>query len=315
MSFKKIDKEFCLTDESVNVYGYRLLTSGLQLKRFNPAIGYLMHNREQGVAVRWEDFRIDADRLYAKPVVNTTRFPDLVAEIEAGFYSAASVGKIVALEMDFDEKLMLDGQTGPTVTKWFPRESSIVDIPGNYSALAQLYDESDNILHDLNDRETFKNIKDVTKMNEINFTAEHLVLLDLADNATGNQITTRLKDLVDKAKKADKAESDLADLQAKVAKSEIADIIQKGKEAKKLTNELADKLTRDYEKNPEGLKDLVDSMPAQQLITENLGDNNIPSNLPEKYKGKTFNDLYVSGDLADLKANYPDYYQHLKEKK
>jgi len=59
--FKKIDKEFCLTDDSVNVYGYRLLTSGLLMDEVkkNP-IGFKMHNRDNGVVVRWEDFRTEA---------------------------------------------------------------------------------------------------------------------------------------------------------------------------------------------------------------------------------------------------------------
>ena len=39
----KVGKEFLLTDDSVNCYGYRLLTSGLILEKFNPPIGFFMH--------------------------------------------------------------------------------------------------------------------------------------------------------------------------------------------------------------------------------------------------------------------------------
>ena len=141
---KKVEKEFCLTDNSVNVYGYRLLTEGLELERFNPPIGYLMHERDKGVAVRWEDFRLDGDKLYAKPVINDRDFPQLAQLIEDGFYNAASVGHIVVLEWSDDEKMKIVGQSDVTVTKWFPRECSIVDIPGNYNAIAQLYDENDS---------------------------------------------------------------------------------------------------------------------------------------------------------------------------
>ena len=83
---KKIDREFLLTDDSVNCYGYRLLTSGLQLDRFDPPIGFFMHEREQGVAVRWEDLTVRDNALYGKPVVDDSRFPDLVKQIEDGFY-------------------------------------------------------------------------------------------------------------------------------------------------------------------------------------------------------------------------------------
>ena len=156
MAYKKINKEFCLSDDSVNVYGYRLLTSGLLLERFKPAIGFLMHDRESGIAVRWEDIRTEGGKVFAKPVVNTTKFPNLYQEIEDGFYAAASVGHIVAVELTDDPKYKLEGQTGPTVTKWFPRECSIVDIPGNYNAIAKLYDDKDNVLRDLSDNFSLK---------------------------------------------------------------------------------------------------------------------------------------------------------------
>ena len=309
MNFKKIDKEFCLTDETVNVYGYRLLTSGLQLDRFKPAIGFLMHDRDAGVAVKWEDFRIDGDKLYAKPLVNTSRFPVLADEIEAGFYSAASVGKIVALELSDDVSLMLDGQTGPTVTKWFFRESSIVDIPGNYGALAQLYDEKDNVLQDLSDNKNQK----PNFMSKIEFTAEQLLLLDLADNATGVQITARLKDLADKAKRTETAEKELADLKAATMENEVKSILKGGMDANKLSKELADTLGKDYAGNPAGLKSLVDAMPAQTRVTGEAAGGGI--GIPEKYVGKTLNDLYLSGELEDVKKNYLDYYNQLKENK
>ena len=149
----KVDKEFLLTDETVNCYGYRLLTSGLQLARFEPPIGFFMHNREQGVAVKWEDLVVRDGALYGKPVVDEIRFPDLPQQIMDGFYAAASVGHIVALEWSDEPNMKLEGQTGPTVTKWFPRECSIVDIPGNYNAVAQnkLFDEGGNVLLDLSD--------------------------------------------------------------------------------------------------------------------------------------------------------------------
>lgn len=305
MANEKINKEFCLTDDSVNVYGYRLLTAGLLLERFKPAIGFLMHNREKGVAVKWTDFRTDGDKLYAKPTVNTKLFPDLAEQIEAGFYDAASIGKIVALELSDDENLKIDGQTGPTVTKWFPREASIVDIPGNYNAIAQLYDELDNVIRDLSDNKNNKNQNQIS-MNKLELTAEQIAQLNLKDDATPEQLGEVLNDLVEKAGKAEAAEKALADLKAETAKKEIEAILEKGQAERKLTKELADTLAEDYKGNPEGLKKVVDSMPVQNLVST-TGD------VPEEFKGKTFGELYAAGKLEDLKAKYPDYYQQLKE--
>lgn len=301
MSYKKIDKEFCLTDDSVNVYGYRCLTNGLQLERFAPPIGFLMHDREGGVAVKWEDFRIDGGKLFAKPLVNTARYPQLAGEIEAGFYQGASIGKIVALETSDEAKYKLEGQTGVTVLKWFPRECSIVDIPGNYSALAQLYDDKDNLLLDLSDQ------LNNNKMETIALTPGDLKLLDLADNATGAVITARLQALVDKATKADTLEKEISELKSGIDADKVSGIIAKGLADKKLTQELADKLKTDYAGKSGELQALVDALPAQTLVT-----GKIEGEVPEKWKGKTFADLYYSGELQDLKKECPEYYEELK---
>lgn len=304
MAYEKIDIEFCLSDDTVNVYGYRMLTSGFDLERFRPPIGYLMHDRDKGVALRWEDFRVSDGKLYAKPVVNTTTFPDLVGLIRDGFYAAASVGKIVAIEMSDDDKYRLEGQSGPTVLKWFPRECSIVDIPGNYSALAQLYDESDNVLRDLSDARDLK--PNNKKMEKEEWTPADLALLDLADGATGANIRVALKNLADRARRCDTAETALADLRKEVSKDKVAAMLAKGLADRKLTQAMSDKLGTDYAERPTELQALIDTLPAQTLITSQLND------VPSKYAGKTWHDLYLSGELADVKKSYPDLYDKLK---
>lgn len=294
MAFKKIDREFCLTDDSVNVYGYRLLTSGLKLDRFNPPIGFLMHERERGIAVRWEDFRFEEGRLYAKPVVNETSFPELAQQIEDGFYAAASVGHIVAVAMTEDFASKLEGQTGPTVTEWFPRECSIVDIPGNYNAIARLYDEADNLLHDLSDNLT---------MEKQEFNVAALGLPGLSAEAGIEEAASAVKSLVDRAEAAEK---ELEELKAAGMAARVQDLLDKGIGAGKLTRLSADILKDTYGNDPEGLQKLIDSMPAAPTIHSCLS-----SDLPEAYRGKSYRELYLTGELADVKVNYPEYYEQL----
>lgn len=310
MPFQKIDKEFCLTDNSVNVYGYRLLTEGLQLERFKPAIGFLMHDRSKGVAVKWEDFRLEGDKLFAKPVVNSNLFPDLAAQIEDGFYGCASVGHIVALEISEKEALRAPGQTGVTVTKWFPRECSIVDIGGNFNAIAKLYDETDNVLQDLS-AQTQSNNQNQNQMNES--LKAILVLLNLKAETTNDELNIVLQNLQAKAAKSDVLEKELSDLKASQCAEKINSITEKGIAERKLTVEVAAQLKKDYANNPEGLKALVDAMKPQELITSKPG--NVPDNLPEKYKGKTYQQLYVSGELTEVKKNFPEYFETLKSQK
>ena len=310
MAYKKVNKEFCLTDDSVNVYGYRLLTSGLQLERFTPPIGFLMHVRERGVAVRWEDFRTEGGKLFARPVVNESLFPDLAKQIEDGFYSAASVGHIVALEVSDDPVDKLEGQTGVTVKKWFPRECSIVDIPGNYNAIACLYDENDSILHDLSSNyqpDGFMPSKNHNNMDKRMISVSDLNLPNLSSEATVEEVHVALKDLMAKAERSSALEQELNELKATFSKERVRTIVERGMAEHRLTKELADKLSADYASNPEGLQVLVDAMPAQQRVVEKLSDN-----IPEKFKGKTFRELYMSGEWEEVKAKYPAYAETLK---
>ncbi len=314
--FKKIDKEFCITDNSVNVYKYRCLTDGLQLDEVkkNP-IGYHMHNREKGVVVRWEDFRQDGDKVFAKPVINLSH-PEgqsIADQVESGFLNAASVGKIVVLEASNDPKLKLQGQTKPTVTKWFPREISLVDIPGNYNALANLYDKDDNELN-LSDLEIFTNMS----KNAID-AAKILAALNLSDDAAENEALEAIQNLIDKADKADEykdlldvKESELKDLKAESIKKDVKSILEKGQADKKLTNELSAKLEKDYAGNPSGLQDLVDTLPAQVSVNAEIqdGDKELA-----KFEGKSWDDLYSSDELETVRTKYPDLYTKLKDEK
>jgi hypothetical protein len=99
--YKKINRQYVLSDSTVNEYGFRLLTAGYQLASFqkNP-IGYYMHRREDGIVVKWEDLCVDDDKIVGTPVVNLSngRGEQTCDEAENGFLNAASVGHIVVLE-------------------------------------------------------------------------------------------------------------------------------------------------------------------------------------------------------------------------
>jgi hypothetical protein len=322
--FKKIEKEFCLTDDSVNVYGYRLLTSGLLMDEVkkNP-IGFKMHNRDNGVVVRWEDFRLSDDKVYAKPVINLShpQGETIVSEIENGFLNAASVGRIVCLDASDDKELMLPGQTGLTITEWFPREISLVDIPGNYNALANLFDINDNELN-LADFVKPKN----NNMKKIILSTAMLGLLCLSDNSSDDDANKALEDLIDKANKvpglekdlADKTtaltakEKELSDLQTAGVAKEVQDLLAKGETDKKLTKEVSAKLGLSFATDPKGLKDLIDAMPAQTLITDQLADK---SKTAEAFAGKKWDDLYASNQLEGVRTQLPDLYEKLRKER
>jgi hypothetical protein len=301
---KKIDKEFLLTDSSVNSYGFRLLTSGYLMDEYkkNP-IGYIMHAREQGVLLKWDDLRVDGDKVYGKPVINMShpRAEQTVDEIENGFLNAASLGHFVVLEYSNDDSLKLPNQTGPTVTKWFNRECSLVDIPGNFNAL-KLFDKDENEI----------NLADFSKpklfnMKQILFTGVQLAAMNLKAEASETEVATAFNDLVAKAAKADALQSQLNDLHAQVSKDKVEGILAAALAAGKITKEASDKLKVDYAKNPDGLKNLVDTMPAYKSVTDTLkGNKEGNEKRIADLSAKSFDDLMDSGESAELQKLAPE---------
>lgn len=147
-----MSKRIVLSDSSLNRYGYRVLTSGIQnLESFkkNPVMLY-MHLRDEASPIwcnakaigHWEDIQIEGDVLSAIPVFDKVDdlSKEIAAKFEAGTFNAASVG-IRILGTSSNKELLLPGQSRETVTEWDLMEASIVDIPANANAV-RLYDRS-----------------------------------------------------------------------------------------------------------------------------------------------------------------------------
>lgn len=140
---------FTLSDESLNVYGSRVLTQGIDLAKFrrNPVMLY-GHDRKRLPIGRWENIKVSGGKLTADPVFDDgDEFAqDVKRKVEGGFLRAASIGFNV-LESSDKRNYLLPGQTRPTVIKSELVEASIVDIPANGNALAEvrLYERGEGI--------------------------------------------------------------------------------------------------------------------------------------------------------------------------
>lgn len=126
-------KEFLLSDESLNSYGLIIRTSGIRLDRFlkNPVM-YYGHDRNLGVAGRWENLRFSDNKLYGLPVFDDIHEPgkSTKEKVESGFLKGASIGI---------EECKIEIIRGvKTVVNCSLVEVSICDIPSNENAL-QLY--------------------------------------------------------------------------------------------------------------------------------------------------------------------------------
>jgi len=322
---KKIERQYVLSDSSVNEYGFRLLTSGYELEAFqkNP-IGYYMHRREDGIVLKWEDLQIADDKVLGTPVINLSnvRGTQTCDEAENGFLNAASVGHIVVLEYSTDPELMLPGQTGPTITKWYNKECSLVDIPGNGNALTRLYDAQENEINLVDLQIAPPGIKAFQK----DIVKELSDLLCIGDGGDEKVLISVVQDLAaragnleleNKTLRNDKEslQQQIDDLNSARNRFEITAILNRALEDKKVTVELRDKLANDYATNPEGLKALIAAMPAYRSIAEHL-----KSKQQDKTEAQWLWDDYEKNDpsgmrLKELRANDPVKYKELFEGK
>ncbi|PQJ12134.1 hypothetical protein CJD36_010130 [Flavipsychrobacter stenotrophus] len=321
---KKIERQYVLSDSSVNVYGFRLLTSGYQLDdyRKNP-IGYYMHRREDGIALKWEDLRIEDDKVIGTPVINLSnaRGTQMCDEAENGFLNAASVGHIVVLEYSTDPEMMLPGQTGPTITKWYNKECSLVDIPGNNNELTTLYDAQENEI----------NLVDIGAGLQAIKTADNLWLADLKSalamdsNAGVDTLVNKIKDLVLKAETLTIENTTLLndkqvlvqqidELKKNNATAEIIAVLDRALEDRKITVSLKDRLAVDYADNAEGLKALIAAMSAYRTIAESLRAGNDTTETQWAWDDYEKNDP-AGKKLKALRANDPARYKDLFDKK
>lgn len=202
---RRMDKthKFTIHDESVNTYGFRMLTDGANLAEFekNPVVLY-NHND-------WDAPIGRADRVYKEngtivaDIVFDTADPkaaEIAGKVERGFLRMASVGAWPPEEVTDDAQMKLDGQTGPTVTRWTLREISVCPIGANHNALA-MYDRLTGRRIDLSDRNTVIRLTDKLKETDINPKKEDNMsvitqMLHLSDSASEQAIAEEVRRLI-----------------------------------------------------------------------------------------------------------------------
>ena len=283
-----------------------------------------MHRREEGIALKWEDLHIEDDKIVGTPVINLSngRGEQTCSEAENGFLNAASVGHIVVLEYSMDKDMMLPGQTGPTITKWYNKECSLVDIPGNRNALTLLYDAQENELNlaDLNIKSPLIQVMQQGTMKDL------CLALNIVTEADEMVVATAVRELVTKADELqmenkvlrnDKynLQQQIEDINKARTRNEMIALLERALEDRKITSELSGKLASDYATNPEGLRSLLAAMPAYQSIAELL-----KTKQQDRSEAQWQWDDYDKNDttgkkLKDLRANDPIRYRELFEKK
>lgn len=301
---------FVLSDESVNSYGFRLLTSGVDLEQFkrNPVM-YLNHNDWGTPIGRWENIRIEGDKILADPVfdMEDAEGREVAGKVSRGFLKMASVG-VRILDKSTVSDDTLPNQSGYTVTRWRLREASIVGVGANHNAL-RLYDGGNRELSEKDIVELFYKHKKQKKMNK-----ELLELLNLSDGATEAQLYDAVKIILSDNFRLKKTNTELSEKLDAISATERA---KEQQEAVKLTDEAIESGKLDakakeatlqlFEKDFFTTKAMLDAIPVRQTLKEQLSEADKTEH--EKLSEKSWEELDRQGSLQLLKEKYPDTYR------
>ncbi|GEM55251.1 hypothetical protein B0A58_07390 [Flavobacterium branchiophilum NBRC 15030 = ATCC 35035] len=139
-------KPFVFNDQSQNnSYGFRILTAGISLKRFNknPMMLNQHWNSTESVLGKWTNIRVENDLLLGEPVFDIEDADALKVsgKVERGFINSCSMG------ITFNrEDLKIIG-TELVMEKCELYECSIVAVPSNANSI-RLYSQSGTLLKD-----------------------------------------------------------------------------------------------------------------------------------------------------------------------
>ena len=129
-------KRVRISNESLNSYGTRVLTAGMNVEQYNrnPVLLY-MHERGQVIGYV-KDLKVEGDEVTGELMFDeaTELSQRCKKQWEFGSLKMVSVG-IDILELSEDPKHLVQGQTSPTISKSKLFEVSLVDIGANDDAI------------------------------------------------------------------------------------------------------------------------------------------------------------------------------------
>lgn len=129
-------KRVRISNDSLNSYGTRVLTSGMNVEQYNrnPVLLY-MHERGNVIGYV-KDLKVENDEVTGELVFDcaTELSKRCKKQFEFGSLKMVSAGLDV-LELSEDKTLVVEGQTSPTITRSKLFEVSLVDIGSNDDAI------------------------------------------------------------------------------------------------------------------------------------------------------------------------------------
>ncbi len=167
-----LELDFIISDESVNRYGFRIISEGINSSNFlkNPVC--LVSHRDAYLSVgKWKNIRVENGVLKGTVEFDEedTDAVKIYKKYKNGYMSAVSIS-VLPLTESTDAEFLMPGQKYPTIVTSELLEISLVNVPGNANAVKLMGKNGDIIKLSLINHSTMskeeKTIEELKRENE-----------------------------------------------------------------------------------------------------------------------------------------------------
>lgn len=318
-------KKVRISDESVNCYGTRILTSGIDLAQYerNPV---LLHMHQRGTVVGLvKNLQVKDGELLGELEFDCASplSQQLKKQYEFGSMKMVSANFLV-LETSDDKALLQPGQTAETVTRSRLFEVSAVDIGGNDNAIVLSSPEGNQLplaagepqahpcLPLIDNNPISKTLKTEREME----TKQVALMLGLSETADESAIAAKANELKLAAAKVSALQQQVADLQSQqeqIALAAVTQVVDAAVKEKRIAEQMKPHFVELGKKmGVESLRLTLNAIQPQGKITEVLRTTNGRVQLANPQQGQYMKLSDVpANQVWDMRENQRDEYIRL----
>lgn len=315
-------KRIVISDESINSYGFWVMTDGIDLSAFlkNPVM--LWNHNRGGLGVTsdqlpigiWKDLRIENGVLTGEPVFdeNDEFAVKIKQKYESGILNACSIG-FAPLEWSDAPEMLKEGQKVATVTRCRLLEISICDIPSNANATVVLYDDDNKVIN-LSD---LPNKAIGPKINN-NMPKEIALTLGLDENASPQACVNAITELKSEIASHEATRQNLEeenrqmrlrlkaidDAAVKAQKQEVVNLLDDAVKSGRIDAKVRPQFEKLFELDYEAAKTALAALPERKPLEAKpvgMADGDLCK--------MSWDELDKTDRLLELKTKYPEIYQ------
>lgn len=316
-------RTFILSDQTVNSYGYIVLTSGISLDFFKKNPVMLLNHNPDKIMGRWENIRVDGTRLLADASFDE-KDPEalkMYEKVEQNMLNCTSIGFQIT-----DVTYGIDGyENYPVIIECSLKEASLTPIPANESAI-RLYDRDGQLLS--NDQVLTLLSKNNQSMKKLSFfiAALNAAGINLAADASEDDVlkavqkvtkehadlTSEKTELEGKVNTLNGKVKTLEDAATAAETSKIEALVDGAITAKKLTADKRDQYIKLAKADFDTTKSILDSARPYTSLSATI-EGNKGGDGADPFAGWDFKRLHreAPDELARIKANDKARYDQL----